>query len=71
MKVTNKRGSQQVNEHSYLRSRLLKLKTKSFAYGRLAQLGERLPYKLDVIGSSLRVSTTKSQLEEVGSFFVL
>ena len=36
---------------------LAKLAAKRITYGRLAQLGERLPYKQDVIGSSPIVST--------------
>ena len=39
-----------------------------FENGRLAQLGERLPYKQDVIGSSPIVSTTKSQSKRLALF---
>ena len=40
-------------------------------FGRIAQLGERLPYKQDVIGSSPIVSTTKSQLKRLTLFLLL
>ena len=38
-------------------------------YGRLAQLGERLPYKQDVGSSILSSPTNKKELTKVGSFF--
>ena len=47
---------------------LAKLSAKQITFGRLAQLGERLPYKQDVIGSSPIVSTTKSQLKWLALF---
>ena len=46
---------------------LAKLAAKRITYGRLAQLGERLPYKQDVIGSSPIVSTQRAD-HLIGSF---
>ena len=42
---------------------LAKLAAKRITYGRLAQLGERLPYKQDVIGSSPIVSIFSSLMK--------